>query len=69
MVVSGRDIGTLSTAYLALAAFLHFHCFWSLTPKLKRFAKPLKVVALAVFAAAAVVLVGREIWSWVSMGR
>lgn len=69
MVISGRDVGTVATAYLALAAFLHFHCFWSLSPRLRRFAKPLKAAALLVLAAAAVMLVGREVWSWVSMAR
>lgn len=46
MVITGDDVGLLATAYLALAAFIHFHCFWNLHESLERFAQPLKVAAL-----------------------
>lgn len=46
MEVTGDDVGLLATAYLALAAFIHFHCFWNLHASLERFALPLKVVSL-----------------------
>ena len=47
--ITGDDAPVLATAYLALAAFIHFHCFWNLQEGLDRYAQPLKVVALLIF--------------------
>lgn len=41
MEIIGDDVGLLATAYLAMAAFIHFHCFWNLHGSLGRFAQPL----------------------------
>lgn len=48
MEITGEDAGFLATAYLGLAAFIHFHCFWNLHRGLERFAQPLKIAALLV---------------------
>lgn len=42
------DVGLLATAYLALAVFFHFHCFWNLHESLERLALPLKVMSLLI---------------------
>ena len=49
MTVTGDNASILAAAYIALAAFLHFHFFWSLHPRLWRYAQALKVVALLTF--------------------
>ena len=49
MTVMGDNVRFLAVAYIALAAFLHFHFFWSLHPRLWRCAQALKVVALITF--------------------
>lgn len=47
--ITGDDVALLAGAYLAFAAFIHFHCFWNLHPPLARFTQPLKVTALLIF--------------------
>lgn len=46
MEITGDDVGLLAIAYLALVAFIHFHCFWNLHESLERLSLPLKVVSL-----------------------
>lgn len=48
LVITGDDVGILASAYLALSAFIHFHCFWNLHEGLERFAQPLKVTSLLI---------------------
>jgi len=49
MIITGDDVPILSAAYMALAAFTHFHCFWSLHPRLWEYAQRLKVLSLLTF--------------------
>lgn len=39
----------LAIAYIALGAFLHFHYWWGLSPRLRRFSYAGKLVSLLVF--------------------
>lgn len=46
--IVGEDANILVTAYLALAAFIHFHCFWSLQERLEPYAQRLKMLAILI---------------------
>jgi hypothetical protein len=49
MEVSGPAAIALAVAYIAVGAFIHFHYFWGLHPKLYRWSDILKVLAVVVF--------------------
>ena len=64
VMITGDDVGILATAYLALAAFVHFHCFWNLHRKLEYFAQPMKIVALLTFIPCISIVIYRQIGSF-----
>lgn len=47
--IEGGDVYILATAYIALGAFVHFHCFWNLHDRLWKYADRLKIVSLLTF--------------------
>ena len=47
--LDGSAAIALAIAYIALGAFVHFHWFWGLHPRLWRFSTALKFVAVLVF--------------------
>ena len=47
--IHGDDLPLLAGAYIAFAAFLHFHCYWSLHDRLWPYAQRLKVISLLTF--------------------
>jgi hypothetical protein len=50
--LQGEAATAMSIAYLAVGAFLHFHFFWGLHPRLLRWSPWLKLVAVTVFLGA-----------------
>jgi len=49
METSGPTAIALAVAYISVGAFIHFHYFWGLHPKLYRWSQFLKVLAVMVF--------------------
>lgn len=47
--LTGHPAVALSIAYLAVGAFIHFHYFWGLHPRLYPFSLLLKLLAVLVF--------------------
>lgn len=45
----GEAGGALAIACISIGAFLHFHYFWGLSPRLERFSHPGKILCILVF--------------------
>lgn len=69
VTIVGSDVRLFAATYLSLAAFIHFHCFWSLHPLLAKYARPLKVVALMMLCPCLLAICWRSLKPWIHMAH
>lgn len=60
---TGASGAALSTAYIALGTFFHFHWFWGLSETLWQYSQRLKVLALLIFLPCFLFTLYRFFWA------